>query len=341
MNHNTSETPSPSGDGFISELPSIGIGLPYFPEFSAIAGSFKAALALSFFSALAEECDDICVTHQDIQDGTGLSSAETKSVLSSLREQGLLTVTRKGMPAKDYYELDWQEICSRVESRKGTSVASISISLVEVKLTGDVDADGGIDPFIRLSEGGDDLWVLPFRAMDENLLWRAIQDPELSCAAKGVAAIMLTLEKDLYYSTAEQVRYEIGKRAKQGKTAISNYYGELKNKKYIPRRPSNCNYGKPGFVYFAASPRTGLVKIGSSQDPISRSKQLGGQVQDPDVALVHVINCPGDMGTVESALHRHYAPWKVFGEWFKLSNAQLAYIRCWCNGYVSNPLEVA
>lgn len=77
---------------------------------------------------------------------------------------------------------------------------------------------------------------------------------------------------------------------------------------------------KPGFVYLLRA-ENGLCKIGRSQDPDARLGTFG--VFPIAVTLIHRIET-NDMVWLERHLHRFFAEFRVRGEWFGLSQMQLA-----------------
>lgn len=76
-------------------------------------------------------------------------------------------------------------------------------------------------------------------------------------------------------------------------------------------------------VYLACKPVKGVLiyKIGWSSDPDSRMKQLGKNVE---LVWSHEYQ---DAGTVEKALHDHFAEKRLYGEWFDLDDADVEYIK--------------
>ncbi|QNJ56138.1 G-I-Y Y-I-G endonuclease [Mycobacterium phage Heath] len=71
-------------------------------------------------------------------------------------------------------------------------------------------------------------------------------------------------------------------------------------------------------VYFIAD-ELGHVKIGTSKAPLARLEEL--QAGNP-TRLRLVQSFPGGHD-VELELHRHYATYRMHGEWFKIPDDQL------------------
>ena len=76
------------------------------------------------------------------------------------------------------------------------------------------------------------------------------------------------------------------------------------------------------YIYLMRDERTGLVKIGKSQNPQYREKTL--QSDNPLIVLVHSwAGLPAE----EKALHNEFAEKRVRGEWFQLSDEDIASIK--------------
>lgn len=81
---------------------------------------------------------------------------------------------------------------------------------------------------------------------------------------------------------------------------------------------------KAGFVYLISSP-DGHYKIGCSKDVPTRSKALGIQLPYP-VELIHTIKA-SDMYWAEGHLHNTYSDKRTNGEWFRLEDADVEWIK--------------
>jgi predicted GIY-YIG superfamily endonuclease len=80
---------------------------------------------------------------------------------------------------------------------------------------------------------------------------------------------------------------------------------------------------RPGYVYFIAD-NMGNFKIGLSKDINSRFKTYTEMPYDPE--MIHFINC-SDMVKVEEYFHTKFADKRFKGEWFKLDNKDIKYIK--------------
>lgn len=82
------------------------------------------------------------------------------------------------------------------------------------------------------------------------------------------------------------------------------------------------------FIYFIRDRRTGYVKIGKSNDPESRLRQL--KRQDTLLPLENDFFIEfffRNYAYVEKRLHQHLADKRVRGEWFSLSDEDMAKLR--------------
>ena len=72
-------------------------------------------------------------------------------------------------------------------------------------------------------------------------------------------------------------------------------------------------------TYLIKNRRNGFYKIGRSKDPLKREQTL--QSEEPDIVMVKTWD-----EDIESKLHIEYKDYRVRGEWFELSKAQVKYI---------------
>lgn len=77
------------------------------------------------------------------------------------------------------------------------------------------------------------------------------------------------------------------------------------------------------YLYLMRNNRNGYYKIGYSKNPSAREITL--QSEEPDITLIRW--WPGTRFD-ETALHAKFAAQRIRGEWFKLSDADIAYIGC-------------
>lgn len=84
--------------------------IAYYPIYVAGTGSVCAAVALSqimYYFGLGK--DKIEKTDTELRQETGLSDKEMRTVKKRLKELPFLKITREGVPAKTYYEIDWEK----------------------------------------------------------------------------------------------------------------------------------------------------------------------------------------------------------------------------------------
>jgi hypothetical protein len=86
------------------------------------------------------------------------------------------------------------------------------------------------------------------------------------------------------------------------------------------RTPAPKRTPARGYVYLCRNNRNGLIKIGFSKEPKYREVTL--QSEDPDVEFIHVR--PADRG-LERCLHQIFAAKRRRGEWFELSDEDVAH----------------
>jgi len=82
-------------------------------------------------------------------------------------------------------------------------------------------------------------------------------------------------------------------------------------------------------TYLIKNRRNGFYKIGRSKDPLKREQTL--QSEEPDIVMVKTWD-----EDIERKLHIEYKDYRVRGEWFELSKAQVKYI---CTNYERSNLS--
>lgn len=82
----------------------------YYPIYAVGTGSVPCAVALSqLMYWFSSSKDKIYKTDAELQAESGLSDKEMRTVKRKLKELSFLNVTREGVPAKTYYEIDWEK----------------------------------------------------------------------------------------------------------------------------------------------------------------------------------------------------------------------------------------
>lgn len=84
----------------------------FHPEFRQITNNSSAAMLLSYFWMLWKTTHQATfeITTREIQEHTGLSRYEQQTARRILEELRILRTTRKGMPAKTSYTLDFEQV---------------------------------------------------------------------------------------------------------------------------------------------------------------------------------------------------------------------------------------
>jgi hypothetical protein len=80
---------------------------------------------------------------------------------------------------------------------------------------------------------------------------------------------------------------------------------------------------RPGYVYFIAD-NMNNIKIGLSKNMDSRFKTYTEMPYDPEI--IHLLQC-SDMVKVEEYFHNKFSNKRFKGEWFKLDDKDIKYIR--------------
>ena len=80
------------------------------------------------------------------------------------------------------------------------------------------------------------------------------------------------------------------------------------------KRGNERSNGPKGFIYFIQGKSGGPIKIGYSQDPTTRLKEL--QSGHPDtLTILHLV--PVSTKIYEAKFHKKYESYRLNGEWFK------------------------
>jgi len=81
----------------------------FYPIYAEITGSIKGGLVLSqiMFWLSAVDTDEIWKTDDQIREETGIHRKELKIAKKKIKDVPFLTVSRRGIPAKTWYSIDW------------------------------------------------------------------------------------------------------------------------------------------------------------------------------------------------------------------------------------------
>lgn len=85
--------------------------------------------------------------------------------------------------------------------------------------------------------------------------------------------------------------------------------------------PPKTRRGRFGYIYLMKNLRNGMIKIGWSTDPCFREQTL--QSEEPEVELFFFAAGHIDL---EASLHNRFATKRKRGEWFQLTDEDIAYV---------------
>lgn len=84
--------------------------IAYYPAYTQITGSVKASILLSelmyWFSGGNNKISKL---DKEIMRETGLTKSELKGAKAKIKKLDFITVSVEGIPARTYYEIDWEK----------------------------------------------------------------------------------------------------------------------------------------------------------------------------------------------------------------------------------------
>lgn len=83
--------------------------IAYYPIYRQITGSTTAGILLSQLMYWFNKKDKIFKTDREIMEETLLSEKELRNAKKLIKNLDFITVSREGLPAKTYYEIDWEK----------------------------------------------------------------------------------------------------------------------------------------------------------------------------------------------------------------------------------------
>ena len=83
--------------------------IAYYPVYRQITGSTTAGILLSQLMFWFGKQDKFYKTDEEIREETLLTEWELKTAKSALKKVGFIKITREGVPAKTFYEIDWDK----------------------------------------------------------------------------------------------------------------------------------------------------------------------------------------------------------------------------------------
>ena len=101
--------------------------IAYYPVYRQITGSTTAGILLSQLMYWFTKQDKIYKIDVEIMEETFLTAKELKTAKSKIKELDFVIVSREGLPAKTFYEIDWNkyQTCltdlAKLDCPKGTN----------------------------------------------------------------------------------------------------------------------------------------------------------------------------------------------------------------------------
>ena len=90
--------------------------IAYYPIYRVIAGSTTAGIHLSQLMYWFSKKDKIYKTDKEIIEETMLSEKELRNTKKLIKKLDFITVSVEGVPAKTYYEIDWEKYQISIEN---------------------------------------------------------------------------------------------------------------------------------------------------------------------------------------------------------------------------------
>ena len=84
--------------------------IAYYPIYRKITGSTTAGILLSQLMYWLSKSDKIHKTDAQIMEETLLTKKELEGAKRAIKKLAFIEVTREGVPAKTYYEIDWEKL---------------------------------------------------------------------------------------------------------------------------------------------------------------------------------------------------------------------------------------
>jgi hypothetical protein len=96
----------------VAALSGLGNPVAYYPRLAKFVRSVNAAILLSQFIYWRGKGyeGEVYKTQREIEEETGLGKEEQRTAIRKLTDMGVLTVVKKGMPAKNHFIFDWLEV---------------------------------------------------------------------------------------------------------------------------------------------------------------------------------------------------------------------------------------
>jgi len=125
--------------------------IAYYPIYHKITGSLHGAVVLSQLMYWLSKKDKIYKTNKELMEELGFTERELKTAKRALKKATFITVTREGLPAKTYYEINWAEYEKVLDSIHSEDDETVTTSWDETVLTVDDETVPTIDDETVLS----------------------------------------------------------------------------------------------------------------------------------------------------------------------------------------------
>lgn len=94
--------------------------IAYYPIYRKIVGSTTGGILLSQLMYWFSKKEKIFKTDKEIMSETLLTEKELKNAKKLIKELDFISVTREGIPAKTYYEIDWEKFQTCLDQSDNT-----------------------------------------------------------------------------------------------------------------------------------------------------------------------------------------------------------------------------
>jgi hypothetical protein len=137
--------------------------------------------------------------------------------------------------------------------------------------------------------------------------------------SRGVVRVLIENQDEHLFAILDDIQQEMEQLLKQ---QISKDDREITDNLQQPVRQITIK-DRPGYIYLVKA--SNYYKIGLSKQPQVRFSQIGLQLPFP-FQVLHIISA-GNMYEAEAKLHQKYIHKRLNGEWFSLSDSEVAEIQ--------------
>lgn len=137
--------------------------------------------------------------------------------------------------------------------------------------------------------------------------------------SNGIVQKLIENRDERLFAILDDVQQEMEQAVRE---QISNDEREIADNLQQKSFPRIVLKDRPGYIYLVKA--SGYYKIGLSKQPKVRFSQIGLQLPFP-FEVLHIISAT-NMYETESKLHQKYAHQRLNGEWFSLTESEVAEI---------------